>query len=443
MKTILIVDDEKNIREGLKKALVPNGYEIFLAANSKEALAVIVKERIDLAILDIHLPKMSGTDLFKKINELEENFPVIFITGHGSVETAVSAMQEGAFDFLTKPINLEKLELIIARALKVSNIEKEKKALMLQVKSFEIEKLILGNSKPIKQLLETIKLIAPAKGNVYIYGESGTGKELVCDSIHHYANKNKPLIKVNCAALTPTLLESELFGHVKGAFTGADRDKIGRFEQANGGTIFLDEVSEIPLYTQVKLLRVIQEKQLERVGSSKVINIAIRIISASNKDLKKEVKEGKFREDLFYRLNVLDLRVPPLREREGDIELLSKNFFNFYLSENDKKRIISSKVYSALSNYSWPGNIRELKNIIEKMVVFSRNETITLNDVPWEIKKNNEFKEFYEIPFGSSFKAIEKQIIFDTVRFCQGNKSEAAKLLQIGRKKIYSALEEK
>ena len=440
MNTILIVDDEKNIREGLKKALQPSNYHIFLAANGKEALDIIVKEKINLAILDIQLPQMSGTELFHKINALEEDLPVIFITGHGSVETAVTAMRNGAFDFLTKPINLEKLELVVAKALKISTIQKKQNALILQVKSFEVEKLILGYSKPIKKLLNTIKLIAKARGNVYIYGESGTGKELVCDSIHHLANQKKPLVKVNCAALTPTLLESELFGHVKGAFTGADRDKTGRFEQANGGTIFIDEVSEIPLYTQVKLLRVIQEKQLERVGSGKVINIDIRIISASNKNLKEEVKAGRFREDLFYRLNVLDIVVPPLREREGDIEFLSKHFFDYYLNENDKEAVISPKVYTAFNNYPWPGNIRELRNIVEKIVVFCQNKKIDLKDIPADIRKSSNLKEHYEIPFGLTLEEIEKKIILETINFCGGNKSETAKLLKINRKKIYNVM---
>ena len=440
MSSILIVDDEKNIREGLKKVFQPSNYHIFLAANAREALDIIIKEKIDLAILDIQLPQMSGTELFHKINELEENLPVIFITGHGSVETAVAAMRNGAFDFLTKPINLEKLELVVAKALKISAIQEKQNALMLQVKSFEIEKLILGNSKPIKKLLTTIKLIARAKGNVYIYGESGTGKELVCDAIHHLANQKKPLVKVNCAALTPTLLESELFGHVKGAFTGADRDKVGRFEQANGGTIFIDEVSEIPLYTQVKLLRVIQEKQLERVGSGKVINIDIRIISASNKNLKAEVAAGRFREDLFYRLNVLDVIVPPLRERDGDIEFLGKHFFNYYLNENQKQAVVSPKVYAAFNNYPWPGNIRELRNIVEKMVVFCQGEKIDLKNLPADIKKNSNFKEYYEIPLGLSLAEMEKKIILETINFCDGNKSEAAKLLKIGRKKIYNLM---
>ncbi len=442
---ILILDDEKNIREGLKKALSPAGYNIFLASDAEEALSIIYSEKIYLGIFDIQLPKMSGLELFHKLLKSEDTFPIIFITGHGTVEMAVNAMRDGAFDFMTKPIDLEKLELIIAKALRINKrinkIEKEKNRLMLQVKSFEIEKLILGNSVAIKKLLDTIKLIAPSKGNVYIYGESGTGKELVCNAIHHYAGGNKPLVKVNCAALTSTLLESELFGHVKGAFTGADRDKVGRFEQANGGTIFIDEVSEIPLHTQVKLLRVIQEKELERVGSGKSIKIDIRVISASNKDLKKEVDQGKFREDLFYRLNVLDIVVPPLREREGDVELLSRNFFNFFFRENQKQAEVSSKVYMALKKYHWPGNIRELRNVIEKTVVLARGSEITIADLPEVIKAKNGNYDKYEIPFGLTMKQIERKVINDTISYYNGNKSKAASQLNIGRKKIYSFLD--
>lgn len=440
MAKILVVDDEKNIRDGLKEALSEVGYEVVTAVDGKDGLMAIMSHKIDLAILDIQMPKVTGIELLKKILDLDLTIPVIFITGHGNVEVAVEAMRLGAYDFITKPINLEKIELIIQRALKQRKIEHENRSLVVKLKSYEIKKVIIGESKSVKHLIEMIERVAPSRSNVYIYGESGTGKELVCDAIHSLWDADKPLVKVNCAALTPTLLETELFGHVKGAFTGADTDKVGRFEQANNGTIFLDEVSEIPAYIQVKLLRVLQEKEIERVGSGKPISLNIRLISASNKDLKQEVEKGNFREDLFYRINVLDIHVPPLRERKGDIAILAKHYLNIFCRENQKSLEVTPQFFTILENYDWPGNIRQLANVIEKVVILSTGNKITAQDLPTEINPKAEKdieNKIIEVPIGISLKEVEDMVIEETIRACGGNKSKAAKLLKIGRKRLY------
>ncbi len=438
MHTLLIVDDEKNIREGLKKALMPSGYKIILGKDGDEAEKLFMTEKIDLAVFDIRMPGQSGLEVLEKLQNIERSVPVIFMTGHGSVETAVEAMRLGAYDFMTKPINLDKLEIIISRAIKQKKLEVENKILVAEVKKNQIESLVLGHSRSIKQMIEKIKLVAPSKANIYLYGESGTGKEVVCEAIHSYAMPHKPLIRVNCAALSASLLESELFGHEKGAFTGAEQTKIGLFEAASEGTIFLDEVSEIPKETQVKLLRVLQEKKIERVGSTKSIKVDIRIISASNKDLQKEVKEGRFREDLFFRLNVVDIVIPPLRERKGDIEYLAKYFFDVYAKENNREDLhITNGVFTAFSSYDWPGNVRELKNVIEKIVVLSTDKYISHKDLPDRLKSHPLGSDTVEIPLGITMEEIEKKVIFETIRYCRGNKSEAAKLLAITRKTLH------
>ncbi len=440
MPLILIADDEKNIREGLSRALKPAGYKIILAEDGEDAYKKFLVNKVDLVIADIKMPKLSGLDLLTKIEQTEEPCPVIILTGHGSVETAVEAMRLGAFDFLTKPVHLDKLELLVQRAINTKLLENTNRALVVKVKEFEVEKLLLGRSKVMKDLIERVKKVAPSKANIYIYGESGTGKELLCDAIHHVSGEHRPLVKVNCSALAPTLLESELFGHEKGSFTGAENRKIGRFEAANGGTIFLDEISETSKEIQVKLLRVIQEKKIERVGSSETIPVDIRIISASNKELSAEVKAGHFREDLFYRLNVIDMNLPPLRQRRGDIEILARHFFQKYCAENQlPEPEITSSVMSAFENYDWPGNIRELSNVIEKCVVLG-GDKITLGDLPEKFRGHVIQEGKIQIPYGMKMDEAEKLIIEETIKYCGGNKSEAAKLLGLGRKTIHRKL---
>ncbi len=444
MAEILIADDEKNIREGLKRALKPYGHKIMLAADGKEALFLVETNPIELIIADIQMPRLSGFEMYKSLLKQKRELPVIFITGHGNVELAVEAMRMGAYDFLTKPLSLEKLELIIARALKVQTIEASNRALTIKVESFELERTLIGKSQAMQRLRETLKLLAPARGSVHIYGESGTGKELVCDALHRLADANMPLVKVNCAALSESVLESELFGHEKGAFTGADFLKIGRFEAAAGGMIFLDEVSELSHNIQVKLLRVLQEKQIERVGSTKPLTVKLRVISASNKPLLEEVAKKRFREDLYYRLNVLDVTVPPLRERRGDISRLAAHFFRKHLNEYASSAVkVTPQVYSVLEQYHWPGNVRELMNVTEKMVVMNQQHTLTVKDIPQQLRQQRTQVQQLKVPLGTMKLAeIERLVINETLSLCGGNKSKAAELLGIGRKKLHTKLSE-
>ena len=440
--SILIIDDEKNIREGLKKAL--SFYNIFTAENGKDGYKIFLSEKIDLVITDLRMPETDGFELLDKILKEFPETPVIMLTGHGTIENAVDAMRRGAYDFLTKPFNLNKLELIIERALNQKKLINENRKLSAQIAEQQVFSKIIGSSREMKKIFEQIRLIAPAKSSVLLLGESGTGKELICNAIHelYCRGKNLPLIKINISALSPTLLESELFGHEKGAFTGASEEKIGRFEAASQGTIFLDEIGELAKDLQVKLLRVIQEKQIERVGSSKTIPVDVRIIAATNKNLEEEVKKGNFREDLYYRLNVVTLTLPPLRERKSDIESIARYYFEKFSEENNKNISVSSGVYNALGNYEWPGNVRELINIVERMVVMAAEERITPKELPAQFRKFDFHEEFIRIPYALPMKDAEIKIIEDTIKYCRGNKTEAARILQIGRKTLHRRLDE-
>ena len=340
MANILIVDDEKNIRSGLQIAFEDEGYDTFEAADGQEAWKVINKNTIDLVITDLRMPVMSGYELLKKINAAYPTLPVIVLTGHGSIEDAVQAMRDGAVDFFTKPVDLDHLILTVSKALSNKLIKEQNEKLTKEISTLRKKQdfhQIIGKSAPLVKMMETIEQVAPTRASVLVTGESGTGKELVADAIHSMSNRSGgPFIKVHCAALSENLLESELFGHEKGAFTGAVSQKKGRFELADGGTIFLDEIGEINASTQVKILRVLQERAFERVGGSETINVDVRIIAATNRNLEEEVKAGNFREDLYYRLNVVHIEVPPLRERKEDIGLLIASFLDTFNKEDDK-----------------------------------------------------------------------------------------------------------
>ena len=443
---VLIVDDEKNIREGLGKSLEMDGYYISLAANGEEALKLLNIKEIDLVISDLKMPEMSGEELLKKISGAYPTIPVIILTGHGTIETAVEAMRNGAYDFLTKPVNLDRLSLLVKRAL--SN-----KQLALQHRELqeELEKLssrnaysrIIGKSSQMKKVMELIEQVASTKASVLITGESGVGKELVADAIHNLSNRKlKPFIKVHCAALSENLLESELFGHEKGSFTGAIARKRGRFELSHLGTLFLDEIGEIDQSIQIKILRVLQEKTFERVGGEETIEVDVRLISATNKDLKSEIENGNFREDLFYRLNVVNIHVLPLRERKEDIPLLSSAFLEEFCKENQKDiEGIDQKARSALYNYSWPGNIRELRNCIESAVVMCKSNVIKLEDLPANIAENSD-NNVIRINPGTSLQDAEKAIIQFTLNHSKGNKTRTAEILGIGRKTLHRKLNE-
>jgi DNA-binding NtrC family response regulator len=444
--TILIVDDEKNIREGLGRSLEMDGYTVLLAEDGKQGWNLVNEEQVDLVIADLRMPGMSGGDLLKRISSSYPTIPVIILTGHGTVETAVEAMRNGAFDFVTKPVNLGRLSLLVERAL--SNRE-----LVLQHRSLqeEIERLkgrrrtgqIIGKSQAMQKILQMIDQVAATRASVLITGESGVGKELVADALHELSNRrDKPYIKVHGAALTESLLESELFGHEKGAFTGAMSRKRGRFELAHTGTIFLDEIGEINQQVQIKILRVLQDRKFERVGGEETQEVDVRIISATNRDLKKEIEEGRFREDLFYRLNVVNIHVPPLRERKEDIALLASAFLREFSEENQKNiEGIDPKARLALFNYSWPGNIRELRNCIESAVVMAKGTILTTDDLPPSVVSGSE-NDYVKLNIGSSMEDAEREMIKATLRHENGNKSKTAEILGIGRKTLHRKIQE-
>jgi len=439
---ILVVDDEKNIRLGLMKALELDGYEVFMAEDGSEAMKTMVKTEIDLVLTDLRMPKIPGEELLKKISSAYPTVPVIILTGHGTVENAVNAMRDGAYDFLTKPLNLDRLSLLVKRALSSREMVLKHRELQEEIKKLESRKnkaSFIGKSSQMQRVFELIQQVASTRASVLITGESGVGKELVADSIHDYSQRvEKPFVKVHCAALSESLLESELFGHEKGSFTGASTQRKGRFEMSDGGTIFLDEIGEINPSVQIKILRVLQEREFERVGGNQSISIDTRIIAATNRDLKSEISKGNFREDLYYRLNVVNIHIPPLRERKEDIPLLASAFLKEFSEENGKSiEGIDNKAAMALYNYSWPGNIRELRNCIESAVVLSKGHFIMPQDLPPDISASAEDQSSIRIPMGTTMAESEKLIIRSTLNFTGGNKSKTAEVLGIGRKTLH------
>ncbi len=444
--TILIVDDEKNIREGLGKALQLDGYAVILAENGNSAVAAISENEIDLVISDLKMPGMTGEELLKYVTSKYPTIQVIILTGHGTIESAVNAMRDGAYDFLTKPVNLDRLSLLVRRALSKRELVLQHRALQEEVdriRSKQKYARIIGKSSQMKKIMEIIEQVAPTKAAILITGESGVGKELVADAIQVLSDrKDKPFIKVHCAALSESLLESELFGHEKGAFTGAIARKRGRFELAHTGTILLDEIGEVSQSVQIKLLRVLQEKSFERVGGEETIEVDVRIFAATNKDLKAEISEGNFREDLYYRLNVVNIHVPPLRDRKEDVQLLTVAFLNHFSEENGKViEGIDKKAKTALYNYSWPGNIRELQNCIESAVVLAKGNILTVDDLPPSVAADSD-SNYIRIDLGTSLPEAEKEIIRCTLIAQNGNKSKTAEVLGIGRKTLHRKLQE-
>lgn len=445
-RSILICDDEKNIRSGLAMAMELEGYESIEATDGQDAWDKINKMGVDLVITDLRMPRMSGEDLLRKIIGAYPRMPVIILTGHGTIETAVEAMRSGAVDFFTKPVDLDRLSLVVRKALSDTDLYAEHERLKEEVQQLRARNRydrIIGKSQKMVELMDTVSQVAPTKASVLITGESGVGKELVADAIHELSNRSKgPFIKVHCAALTASLLESELFGHEKGSFTGAVKEKKGRFELADGGTIFLDEIGEIDAQTQVKLLRVLQERQFERVGGEKLISVDVRIVCATNRDLPKEIEKGNFREDLYYRLNVVHLDVPPLRERKDDIPLLMTSFLQQFNQENGRSiEAFSNQARRAILAYEWPGNIRELRNCIESAVVLARTSVIEVDDLPSHIgKAQNTGSVSLEV--GITLAEAEKQLIISTLASCAGNKTKAAEVLGIGRKTLHRKLQE-
>ncbi|MGN0731652.1 MAG: sigma-54-dependent transcriptional regulator [Treponema sp.] len=441
--TLLIIDDEKNIREGLAANFEMDGYNVKLAENGKQGLEFLAKGDIDLVITDLRMPGISGEEVLRKVTTETPGVPVIVLTGHGSIDSAVDAMRNGAYDFLTKPLNLDQLSLIVKRALEARELSLQHKQLKNEVEKEHVLDNIIGKSAEMQKVFEMIKKVSASKASVLITGESGVGKEVVADAIHNLSPRKKhQCIKVHCAALSETLLESELFGHEKGAFTGADSLVKGRFELAHESSIFLDEIGEINQSVQIKILRVLQERAFERVGGQETINVDVRIIAATNRNLEDEVKKGTFREDLYYRLNVIHIHVPALRERKDDIPLLISKFLEEFSSENGKTiKGISPQAKSAIYNYNWPGNIRELRNCIESAVVLCGSDEIQLEDLPPAVSKAGTEKAII-VPANSTLDEAEKIIILQTLAANKNNKSKTAELLGIGRKTLHRKLEE-
>jgi DNA-binding NtrC family response regulator len=440
---ILIIDDEKNIREGLAESMELEGYNPILAKDGKEGLERISRGDIDLVITDLRMPLVSGEEVLEQVNAQSPGLPVIVLTGHGSIDSAVDAMRNGAYDFLTKPLNLDRLGLIVKRALQNRQLVLQHRELQHELESKQTFESIIGKSAEMQKIFDMVRRVADSKASVLITGESGVGKELIANALHNLSSrKDKPLIKVHCAALTESLLESELFGHEKGAFTGAISRKRGRFELAHGGSIFLDEIGEIDQNIQIKLLRVLQEKEFERVGGEETIQVDSRVIAATNKDLVEQIKKKQFREDLYYRLNVVHIHLPPLRERKDDIPLMITQFVQEFAEENNKNIIgIDAKARSLLYSYDWPGNIRQLRNCIESAVVMSQGDTIQVEDLPPTIAESRGENSLH-IPLGITMAEAEKVIILENLAFFKGNKSKTADSLGIGRKTIHRKLDD-
>ncbi len=440
---VMVVDDEKNIRAGLGKAIELDGHNVVLAEDGRQALDLLEHEEIDLIIADLKMPRVSGEELLRRVVESYPTLPVIILTGHGTIETAVQAMRDGAYDFLTKPINLDRLSLLVKRALSTRELALQHRALQEELEQKRQFADIIGKSAEMKRIFDVVRQVAPTRASVLITGESGVGKELIADAVHQMSNrKDKPFVKVHCAALSESLLESELFGHEKGAFTGAVARKRGRFELAHLGSILLDEIGEIAPSVQIKILRVLQEKTFERVGGEQTLEVDVRIISATNKDLKHEIERGTFREDLFYRLNVVNIHIPPLRERKEDIPILVSAFIKEFATENEKQlEGIDSKARALLYNYSWPGNVRELRNSMESAVVMAKGPIITPDDLPPSIAADSE-SNYVRIQLGARLEDAEKELIRANLAANNGNKSRTAEVLGIGRKTLHRKLAE-
>ncbi len=440
---ILTIDDEENIRNGLADNFELEGYEVKQAASGEEGLSLIAQGGIDLVITDLRMDGISGSEVVKRVTSEHPGIPIIVLTGHGSIDDATAALKAGAFDFLTKPLDLDHLNKIVKNALQGKILAEQNRELQAKLLKSQNGDEMIGKSDSLNRVRQMISRAAPARASVLITGESGVGKELVARAVHEQSDRAKgPFVVVHCAALSETLIESELFGFEKGAFTGAENLHKGRFELADGGTIFLDEIGEVNLATQVKLLRVLQEHKFERVGGEKSIEVDVRVVAATNRNLEDEVKAGKFREDLFYRLNVVRIEMPSLRERMDDIPLLMHSFLREFNIENKKNiKGFDKESKAAMIKYTWPGNIRELKNAVESAVVMCTGDEIKMEDLPRALRSQGEEKVI-SIPIGITMDEAEKIIIQENLAANKGNKSRTADILGIGRKTLHRKLEE-
>jgi len=446
--SILIVDDEPSILKSLSGLLADEGFEIKTASNGYEGLKIIEEEAPDLVLLDIWMPGIDGIETLKEIKKNYTNIPVIIITGHGTIETAVKATKLGAYDLIEKPLSIDKVIVTINNALNFRRLEEEIR--YLRKKTIE-KHSITGNGPPIELLKKQISLVAPTDTWILITGENGTGKELVARTIHQFSSRvDYPLIAVNCAAIPEELIESELFGHEKGAFSGANSKKRGKFELANNGTIFLDEIGDMSLKTQAKILRVLQEQQFQRIGGGRILSVNVRVIAASNKDLEQEIEKGNFREDLYYRLNVIPVEVPPLRERSEDIPLLVETFFDECAKQNrSTKKTMTGEAIELFCVYSWPGNVRELKNLIERLAIMVEGNIIDASDVPapynpGTMEKTRSFEEqFFLIDYLKDAKtAFEKAFIQRKLLQNKNNISKTAKAIDVKQSYLNKKIKE-
>ncbi|HIE11481.1 MAG TPA: sigma-54-dependent Fis family transcriptional regulator [Kiritimatiellae bacterium] len=442
---VLIVEDERNTREGLARAL-ESEYHTLTAADGSQALGILTSRPVDVVISDLRMPGMDGMTLLRRVRALSARPVLILLTAYGSIEAAVEAMKQGAYDFLTKPVNLDRLEIILRRALKERQLEADNIELRRELDEHYGLESIIGRSPPMQEVFEVIRQVAPTRATVLIEGESGTGKELVARAIHRLSQRaDGPFIAVHCAALSPALLESELFGHEKGAFTGAVEMRRGRFELADGGTIFLDEIGEVDPSVQVKILRILEERTFERVGGEQTIEVDVRLLAATNRSLEQLVAEKRFREDLYFRLYVVKIHLPPLRERREDIPLLCEHFLRRLSRENHKQiEGLTPEAMDALVAYDWPGNVRELRNAVERMVVLARGPRLGVRDLPPETRQT--VSRGQSTSTGSlrnlTLREAEKRLVVEALKANSGNRTRAAEQLGISRRTLHRKIKE-
>lgn len=439
--SILIIDDEKSQREILSGFLSKKGYDVYSAESGSQGLKIVKDKTIDIILSDFKMPEMTGIEILEQVSLINPEISFVIITAYGTVENAVRAMQLGAVDYISKPVNLDELEILLDRIVENKNLISENQLLREQLQEKNRISSIISQSSKMEEVINLASRAAKSRATILINGENGTGKEVLARAIHYISSrKDKPFIAINIPALSENLLESELFGHEKGSFTGAEKMKKGRFELADGGTLFLDEIGDMSVSTQIKILRVLQEHQFERVGGTESIEVDVRIISATNQNLEKKIKEGTFREDLYYRLNVVTIKIPPLRERKDDIPPLIEYFTELYCKENDREKLeISKEAYDMLMKYNFPGNVRELENIIERAVVLTRDDLITQGDLPLHVRG---FKEEMSRPvlgkgtLPEQVEAIEKELIYDALQESGGNQTKAGKLLGLTERNL-------
>lgn len=444
--TVLIVDDERHTRDGLQQALEDN-FDVSVAASADEAFNQLAAQEFDVVVTDLRMPGKSGLKVIDKALTMPNKPAVLMMTAYGSIDSAVEAMRRGAVDFLTKPVNIERLEILINRALKNRTLEVEVKQLHERLDEKFNFNGIIGDSPKLLDVIDRVKLVAPSKATILVEGESGTGKELIAQAIHQSSSRARaPFVAVHCAALSENLLESEIFGHEKGSFTGAMEKRIGRFEAADGGTLFLDEIGEISASTQVKLLRFLETKSIERVGGSKTIDLDVRLVAATNRNLESLVKEGKFREDLFFRLNVVGIRMPALRERPGDVSTLLAHYLNYFAKDNGLPvPELEAGALATLEKYGWPGNIRELRNFCENLVVLHRGSKVSEYDLDPRFRAEGDLPReegAAPMPTGAvlSVEENEKRLLREALIKARGNRTRAAKLMGISRRTLHRKL---